>query len=284
MTAPVTYHGHNRAQLKDGGPCPGKDCVPCSHATGTDAATAGAWQLTGPGIRSAAHVSCTTGTGGLTQQQAADGVKSATSGEVVWTVYYDLDRQQVVDHVRSYGPLEISLAYRRILSYSFRNSTTFTGGHGTLILEFRKNPTTGVLECLWDDPLADARVMADGKHAHIGPQWVRADVILAASEDRGGGPGQINVSLAPDSRYAAKKARSSTPLRALPSGNAEAIATLPTGTSVRAKRPVNGASWVLDGISGSGWWEIDQVAGVAVSTKYPGHTVLYAVGPRLRAA
>lgn len=281
MTLPATYVGTNREQLHDGGSCPGKDCVPCSHATGTDVATAGAWQLTGPGIRHAASVSCTTG---LTQQQAANGVASVTNGEVVWHVHYDLDRQQVVDYVAAYGSLEISLAYRRILSYSFRNSTTFTGGHGTVILAFRHNPTTGVLECEWDDPLADGRVMADGKLAHKGPQWVRADVILAAAEDRGGGPGCINVSLAPDSRSAAKKARSSTPLRISPASGATVAATIATGTSVRVRRPVHGSAWTLDGVTAAGWWEIDQVAGQAVSAKYPGHTYLYAAGRRLKAA
>lgn len=281
MSTPATYVGTNREQLHDGGSCPAKDCVACSHATGTDVATAGAWQLTGPGIRSAAHVSCTTG---LTQQQAANGVSSETNGEVVWTVHYDLDRQEVVDYVAAYGPLEISLAYRRILSYSFRNSSTFTGGHGTDILAFRHNPTTGVLECEWDDPLADGRVMADGKRAHKGPQWVRADVILAAAEDRGGGPGCINVSLAPDSRNATKKARSSTPLRIAPDASADSVATIAINTRVRVRRPVHGSTVTLDGVTSAGWWEIDQVAGVAVSTKYPGHTVLYAAGRRLKAA
>lgn len=280
MTTPADYRGTNREQLHDGGDCPAKDCVPCSHATATDAATAGAWQLTGPGIRKAAGVSCTTG---LTQQQAANGTSSSTSGDVVFTVQYDLNRQQVVDRVQGFGPIEISLAYRRILSYSFRNSSTFTGGHGTVILAFRTN-SAGALECLWDDPLADGRVMADGKLAHKGPQWVRADVILAAAEDRGGGPGCINISAAPDSKYAARKTRSSTPLRVSPASGATTAVTLPTGTRVRVRRPVAGTPWTLDGITASGWWEIDQVAGVAVSSKYPGHTVLYAAGRRLKAA
>jgi hypothetical protein len=281
MTAPASYVGRNREQLHDGGSCPSKDCVACAHATGSDVATAGRWQLSGPGIRSAAHVSCTSG---LTQQQAADGVKSLTNGEVVWTPHYDLTRQQIVDYVAAFGPVEISQAYRRILSYSWRNSSTFTGGHGTLILAFRKNPTTGVLECLWDDPLADGRLMSDGKHAHKGPQWVRADVVLAAGEDRGGGPGQINICLAPDSRYAAKKAVSLAPLRTSPSGIATRVVSIAAGTRVRVRRPVAGGAWTLDGVTASGWWEIDQIAGVAVSAKYPGHTFLYAAGRRLRAA
>ena len=260
-----TYYGALQTQLHDGGNCPAKDCVACSGGTGTDVATAGRYIFTGPQIRHAASVSCTTG---LTQQQMANGVQSLSGGSVVWTPHYNLTRQEVIDYVRGFGLLEISLLYRRILNYSFRNSASFTGGHGTDILAVRDTTHSWGLEFLWGDPLADGRNLYDGTHAHTGYQWVRADVILAAAEDRGGGAGQINVCVPPDSRFATKVTTSSTPLRVLPTGTSTVVQTIPYGTKVRVRRPVNGTTWTLNGKSGTGWWEIDMVNGKSVTLRY----------------
>lgn len=274
MTSPATYYGHNSEQLKDGGTCPAKDCVPNAYRTVIDAQTAGMTIVPAPAIRKAADVPCTRG---LTQQEAANGVKALTG--LVGAPHYDLNRQQVADAIVAFGSIEISLLYRRILNYSWRNSTTFTGGHGTTIAAIRTNPTTGIQEVLWGDPLADGRVMADGKRAHVGFQWVPASVIFAAAEDRGGGV--INILVPPDARYASRRTTSSTPLRTSPQATAGAVTTLPLGATVRVRRPVVGGPWTIGTKKASTWWEIDQVGGVAVSKKYPGRTVLYAAAGRL---
>lgn len=258
-----TYLGTLQTQLHDGGYCPAKDCVPCSGATVTDLATAGKFRFSGPEIRHAAGISCTSG---LTQQQMANGVKNLTGGEVAWTVHYDLNRQQVIDYVRAFGALEISLLYRRILYYSFRNSGQFTGGHGTVIIAVRTTDNPWNLEFLWGDPLADGRDLYDGTHAHTSYQWVRADVILAAAEDRGGGV--INVAIPPDSRYATKRTVTSTPLRLAPNATSSVVSTASIGATLRVRRPVKGSVWDVANKTGTGWWEVDQVNGKAVSLRY----------------
>jgi hypothetical protein len=257
----VRYTPALETQLDDGGPCPAKDCVACCGATLAKAASCGRWDITGPQIRRKAGVSCYSGTGGLTYEKMAYGVRELTNGEVMIRVYYRRTREQARDALLAGASGAFSIRYRTLLGTRYASSSTYTEGHGVVLNDYRQIVNDPDLVQL-GDPLAD------GRRASIpdGWQWAPASLIWRAAEARSAqfGSSGITMALAPDTENVIRRARVDATLRKTPHKDAIDIERLEKDHFYRCLGTANGGAWTrdTDGGTSRGWWKVKLNSGL----------------------
>lgn len=256
----MVYEPALEEQLRDGCPCPSKDCAACAGVMLADRASVGRWRLDPCAIRRKAGVSCTSGTGGIPYSVLAAAIQELTDNEVRVTVYGHRTRAQCRSLIDSGRPGILSEQYSVIRPTRWSCSRTFGGGHAMSVndIEFEGQNTMRV-----GDPLADGRLIpaSGGEHFRRGWAWIPADLMFDGAEARGGGhqgDAVITICVANDTEAVDRKARISPKVRAEPKVESRSLGRLKIGKFYHVISTRNGGPWVrdTDGGTSHGWHRI----------------------------
>lgn len=253
------YHGTLEEQLTDGCSCPKKDCVACCGVMLAKIASAGRWDLSPCAVRRKAGVSCWTGTGGLTYEKMAYGVRELTLGEVRITVYYRRTREQVRDLLAE-APLAESIKYSVLLGTRYACDDDFRDGHGVVLADYRQvNDDPDLVDL--GDPLADGR----GSYRQ-GWIWAPANLLFRAGEARSAqfGSAGITVAVTNPVENVIRRARVNARLRSAPRTDAPAVGRLEEDHFYLCLGTASGGEWINDltGRPARGWWKVRLNSGV----------------------